>query len=75
MQLQAKNLTRTSLELRWNVVDGVIGYVIVVNDLSFSVKTISVDGAKSTTYQLQNLQSGQRYEISSKQRCMPVTQF
>ena len=64
--MEATNLTTTSVELEWNEIDGVQGYVLMVDNKIRKVRTISVEGASTTSYELNNLHPGHTIEVGRK---------
>jgi len=63
LHMQARNLSSTSVEVQWNAVESVLGYVVVVDNKIRNPKTFSIEGASTTSYEIHNLKAGHLFEI------------
>ena len=63
LHMQARNLSSSSVEVQWNEIESVLGYVLVVDNKIRKPKTISVEGASTTSYQINNLRAGHLFKV------------
>lgn len=66
LELEARNLSSTSLMVQWNNVNNFVAYVIIIDD---NVETPHVEHARDVSrnsYPLRNLRSGHNYKIGGK---------
>ena len=61
--MKVRNLSSTSVEVQWNEVKSVRGYVLVVDNGIQKARTTSIEGSSATSYQIHNLRPGHDFRV------------